>query len=365
MIRSTKHILKYQTDYKTEQLDKLFADYKEDLQFYIDLIWSKSLPLKNNLSSKLLATNKISHSQWKQVIYKQASEIIRSNIKKKKTSKPDIKTCNINIDERLFDIEYQDINSGEFNEFIKLRLPYFYKKKTRNCLISINLPIKYHKHFFKYKDWQRKKTIKLLKQSGKYFIGLVFEKDNVPLKTSGTSLGVDIGYKKLLVTSNGQIIGKDLETTYNKIANKKRGSKNYKQSLLQRDNELNMYVNQLDLSNVKELVIEDLKNVKHKSKLSRKFNNKLQYWSYLKGINKLEKICEENGILLTKVPPAYTSQTCSKCGAVDKKSRIGEKFLCTTCNYEIDADLNASVNILHRGTYSSSTTKNKSIENFQ
>ena len=35
-------------------------------------------------------------------------------------------------------------------------------------------------------------------------------------------------------------------------------------------------------------------------------------------------------------------------------SRSRESFLCTACGKEIDADTNASINILHRGAYSPS-----------
>jgi IS605 OrfB family transposase len=41
--------------------------------------------------------------------------------------------------------------------------------------------------------------------------------------------------------------------------------------------------------------------------------NKVQRWSYPKTKRKLERLCEENGVLLTKVNPAYTSQKCSLC----------------------------------------------------
>jgi len=75
-------------------------------------------------------------------------------------------------------------------------------------------------------------------------------------------------------------------------------------------------------------------------------------------INKLEKLSEEEGFLLRKINPAYTSQQCSNCGFVDKKSRINEDFICTNCGLEIDADYNAAINILHRGDYNPSTTKN-------
>ena len=64
---------------------------------------------------------------------------------------------------------------------------------------------------------------------------------------------------------------------------------------------------------------------------------------------KLERLCEENGILLTKVAPAYTSQACSNCGTVDKNSRKNEQFSCQHCGYEIDADYTASINIRNMG----------------
>lgn len=66
----------------------------------------------------------------------------------------------------------------------------------------------------------------------------------------------------------------------------------------------------------------------------------------------MERLCEENGIHLTKVKPAYTSQTCSNCGCVDKNSRKGEMFQCQHCGYANDADVNAAVNILRTGVYS-------------
>ena len=82
------------------------------------------------------------------------------------------------------------------------------------------------------------------------------------------------------------------------------------------------------------------------------FMNKMQYWSYRSVISKLERLCEENGALLTKINPAYTSQTCSNCGCVDKKSRKGEIYSCQHCGYVNDADINASINIARMGVYS-------------
>jgi putative transposase len=52
---------------------------------------------------------------------------------------------------------------------------------------------------------------------------------------------------------------------------------------------------------------------------------------------------------LVEVNPKYTSQRCNSCGAIDKESRKAKKYKCTSCGFEIDADLNAAKNILDLG----------------
>ena len=106
-----------------------------------------------------------------------------------------------------------------------------------------------------------------------------------------------------------------------------------------------------------DFVCENLKNVKHASKLYKNLNNKLQYWSYRQVLDKLNQLSEVEGFNVTKIDPAYTSQTCSKCGSIIKSNRNGEFYTCN-CGLIIDADTNAAINILHRGTHSSSTTQN-------
>lgn len=60
------------------------------------------------------------------------------------------------------------------------------------------------------------------------------------------------------------------------------------------------------------------------------------------------KLAEGVGMIL--VNPAYTSQTCSRCGHVDKKNRESQAvFVCKKCSYTANADVNAARNILERG----------------
>lgn len=49
---------------------------------------------------------------------------------------------------------------------------------------------------------------------------------------------------------------------------------------------------------------------------------------------------------------AYTSQTCCICGHIDKDNRqTQEKFKCTECGFELNADHNASINIARSEKY--------------
>ena len=390
IIRTSKHIINNTNINKLLSIDKLFIDYKKDLIYYINLIIDDILPLKNILSSKELPTLTIKHSRYKQLIYKQASEIIRSQLDKAKKKRynnykkiyyyfknnnkqikfinkkyselniknilkskyftiPNINNLSINFDERFFNIKL----GKHFDYFVRLTLPYFNDKDTR--ALTINIPLNNHKHSNKLMNdgFYLRNNIQIKKINDKYYINLIWFK-NINKKVNGGSLGIDIGYKKLISTSDGEIIGDEIIKLYDKISNKKQGSKSFKKLLTNRDHEINKICNKLELNNIKTLIIEDLNNVKHKSKgkINKKFNNKLQRWSYLKTIKKLERMCEVNGIELVKVSPAYTSQTCSSCGNIDKSSRKGEVYHCVSCEYKIDADINASINIHNRGVYS-------------
>ena len=59
-----------------------------------------------------------------------------------------------------------------------------------------------------------------------------------------------------------------------------------------------------------------------------------------------KRLEDKIGDRLEKVPAAFTSQRCSCCKHVDKKSRNNQAdFLCTSCGYSDNADLNAAKNI--------------------
>ena len=60
--------------------------------------------------------------------------------------------------------------------------------------------------------------------------------------------------------------------------------------------------------------------------------------------------CERSGAQLLAVNPALTSQTCSQCGHCAPQNRKNQAvFLCVACGRNLNADLNAAINILAAG----------------
>lgn len=57
-----------------------------------------------------------------------------------------------------------------------------------------------------------------------------------------------------------------------------------------------------------------------------------------------------NGYQFMEVEPAFTSQTCPKCGYLDKENRNGKEFKCLCCGYEDDSDHVGALNIKSRAT---------------
>jgi IS605 OrfB family transposase len=322
---------------KLSVLDSVFAESRKVINLYINELWDRK-----DFSSKFV---KFKVDTWltarlQQCLGKQALEIVKSQRRKKKQSKPVFKKYTINLDARFIDIQY-DKNTYDI----------WFKLNSVGHRISLNLPGKKHEHFHKYDTWDTQKSYRLRKLGKKYFIDMVFTKKAPPIKTKGRAIGIDIGYKKLIATSDDKKFDTGLEKIYNKIAHKKQGSKAFKRALKERDNKIGESVNLLPFKELRTIVAEDLKNVKKntRKKIYKKFNNKLQRWSYTKVLDKLSLRCAEQGVLFKKVSPAYTSQTCCSCGFRHKNNRAGERFKCLKCGMEMDADYNASKNILHLG----------------
>jgi IS605 OrfB family transposase len=94
------------------------------------------------------------------------------------------------------------------------------------------------------------------------------------------------------------------------------------------------------------LALEDLR-VRPAKRLGKEFNRRLGGWAHAQLEAFLAYKLEEVGKRLVKVPAAYTSRRCSRCGNVGL--RTGSRFRCPVCGLRLHADLNAARNIAYLG----------------
>lgn len=346
MIRKSTLCLDNVNSNKLDTLQLIMEECVRVMNLFISELWKMDVQPKKFVSFKV---DTWLSARMQQNLGKQALESVKSQRKRKKKTMPVRKSLSVNFDSRFVDFRF-DENSFDF----WMRLSSIGNK------IQLKLPARKHRHFNKFKDWKMRQSATIRQVNGKWLVDIFFESSKETTKTGSKVLGFDCGYKKLLIDSEGKTYD-ELGEIYEKISRKEQGSKAFKRSLIERDSLINQTINKIDLSQISEVVVEDLKSVKTgmktKKKFSKSFRNKLQRWTYPKVLDKLSRVCEERGITFTKVDPTYTSQTCSKCGRIEKSNRSGEKYQCE-CGLKMDADHNAAINISRMGVYSPRPTDN-------
>jgi transposase len=209
-----------------------------------------------------------------QLAAKQAKEIVRSQRKrsKRKRRMPKFRKRVANLDSRFFTLSPFN---GHFDWALVLK----------SGLPRIVVPFNNTKHTLKFlnDDWVLANSIRLGSDKKGVWIEIIFEKPRPSLKEEGEILGVDIGYRCLLATSRGEMLGTELRDKIEKAGKRRKGFHYYIST------EINRVLKKLDLRDVKILVIENLKNVKCKKrgKFSRKVNRLLSFWHYARVINRL------------------------------------------------------------------------------
>ena len=203
----------------------------------------------------------------------------------------------------------------------------------------------------------------------KYYISLLVETDIKPLPQSNKAVGLDLGVKDLVISSNGlkyknhKYLAKSedkLAREQRKLSHMKKGSNNrekqrIKIARLHRKiyNQRNDYLHKLSKHIINEnqvICVEDLK-VKDMSK-DNDYNKSMMDASMSKLLSMLIYKASWYGRIIVKVPFDYpSSQLCSKCGyknSTVKDLRI-RKWGCPECGSIHDRDINAARNILRKG----------------
>lgn len=186
-------------------------------------------------------------------------------------------------------------------------------------------------------------------------------------------IGVDFGINDIVVTSDGvkhtantlnqyrehrQKVRSSIQSKCTKDASRstKRNCRNALKRLSGREKTHATIINHTIAKSIvksakeqgKGIAIENLTNIRFTSKRrNKKFRVKLGNWSFYQLRSFLTYKAMLNGVKLVVVEPAYTSQTCSCCHHIG--IRRNKSFKCPNCGNDMDADVNAAINIATLG----------------
>ena len=264
----------------------------------------------------------------------------------------------------IFTIDSNTILSGVYRQakFEKLIIPVKFSN--------------YHKEILDGKNLAKTFTLRLNRYNRIEIIGFydieVNKQDKNEIKDT---IGIDIGLKKLITCSDGEVVEQNpkilnkLNRIVKKQANRQRleehlkiklQDENYKLSdnrYLRSQTKLSTFVKTDNRFRIKQflngrdndlIVMENLE-IGYSKTHSKQVNYLLKRLKIQNIKTDLLKYCDDFGINTAKINPAFTSQQCPVCGSISKENRkTQETFCCVNCGHTNNADLNASENIKNR-----------------
>ena len=194
---------------------------------------------------------------------------------------------------------------------------------------------------------------------------------------TNNAMGIDLGLNNIVTTSDnmgttpliikGGMI-KSINQFYNKQLSKYKSlAKKYNNAHIthrilkfhrKRNNKIRdvfhktsrIIVNYCIENNIGTIVIGYNEGWKQKSNLGKRNNQNFVSVPFLKLVRQIEYKSEMVGINVIRTSEEYTSQRCSSCGILKKSNRkYRGMYVCSECGSVLNADVNASQNILKKG----------------
>ncbi|MGR3273584.1 RNA-guided endonuclease InsQ/TnpB family protein [Acaryochloris marina NIES-2412] len=215
-------------------------------------------------------------------------------------------------------------------------------------------------------DESQIKRVRLVRRADGYYVQFCIRVDvKVELEPSGNTIGLDVGLESFYTDSNGhkepreqfyRSSQKKRHRLHRRLSRTKKGSANRRKAI-NRLARHELKVSRQRKERAKRLALCVIRSNDWVAYEDLRIRNMVKNHCLAKAIHDagwyqfrvwLEYFGKKYGRVTVAVEPAYTSQECSDCGAIVKKSLSTRTHVCA-CGCELDRDENAAINILKRG----------------
>ena len=204
--------------------------------------------------------------------------------------------------------------------------------------------------------------------TNEYFVSILVETEHNKFPKTGKSIGVDLGIKDFVITSDGykyknnrytKTYAKKIKEHQQHLSRKTKNSNRYQKQKIKvatiykkitnsRIDNLHKVSTEL-IKKYDLIVLEDL-NIKGMIK-NHKLSKHISDVSWAKFVTMLTYKAEWNDKKIVKIDRFFpSSKTCNCCGYINQNLKLDiREWICPSCKTKLDRDLNASINILKEG----------------
>ena len=355
--RSVKcYFTKWMTDKKLRSLRRFLSEYHRVVTESIKLNEQKIIQGDSKLTL-LLADNLCKVDSWltaraKKNAFAEGIALVKGTLESAKALKANYKTPTHSFGRAMLSetnatiIEQTDLK--EFDLLVKLGSYDGLKTKKLPILLKKNALL----NQYIIEQWKLCKSVLITEK----YVQFTFEKD-VKKKDDGDIIGIDPGAVNLLTTteSGGKHYGTGIMSLLQKLRMKKRCSKSWYRCRAEIQQYIDKTCKSLPWDVLKHVVLEDNRKIKNKMKFKGRLNKNMRSvltgWAIGRINQRMEMLCEANGVRLARVPAWNNSRTCPDCGSCQQENRKKQdEFICVECGTLHNADFVGSLNSLARFT---------------
>ena len=206
------------------------------------------------------------------------------------------------------------------------------------------------------------KNLTIQRKASGWYVNIAVKVAEVPEVEVQTTIGIDVGLESFLTTSDGDKVHnpryfreseRQLGKAQGILSRRKKGSVRYQRQreivakihehIANQRRDFHYKTAHRLFSQCDEVAVEDLtiRNMVQNRHLAKSISD--AGWGSFQSI--LQSKAANAGKQLTKVDPKHTSQKCSGCEAIAKKSLSVRIHDCPDCGLQLDRDHNAAINI--------------------